>query len=364
MEIDISYLRKFPFDSIYYEITSYCNAQCSYCYNSSSGHGKYVPFFHIKDVMKQIFQMNPQTSVVLSGGEPLFHPNIREIVELVCQNHSEVTVITNAFLIDKMDSRTLLENCNIQVTIESMREELHDSIRGQGSFQNITRLQEYVPNIKHTKRILRVNLTRYNIRYIEDFMRFAVESGYTHISFGLLAIQGRALRDENAIDFEEDREICNNAIKLIKENAYRAQKNIVVEWKNCLPRTGCQLLNKENPGMALRIDAEGYVFPCLYFNDIDHSMGNIQTNCLQDIIKGEQFANLLNRLLYRESHMDSCRQCIWDKYCFKGCPALAFSKRGKLDEKIFCQFLKETFHDAIKLGAASMEGMKREHDIH
>lgn len=248
MEIDISYLRKFPFDSIYYEITSYCNAKCSYCYNSSSGHGKYVPFFHIKDVIKQIFQMNPQTSVVLSGGEPLFHPNIREIVELVCQNHSEVTVITNAFLIDKLDSRTLLENCNIQVTIESMREELHDSIRGQGSFQNITRLQEYVPNIKHTKRILRVNLTRYNIRYIEDFMRFAVESGYTHISFGLLAIQGRALRDENAIDFEEEREICNNAIKLIKENAYRASEKYCGRMEKLFTKDGMSIVEQREPG--------------------------------------------------------------------------------------------------------------------
>lgn len=364
MEIGISYLKKFPFDSIYYEITSYCNAKCSYCYNSSSENGKYVPFFRIKDVIKQAFQINSQTSVVLSGGEPLFHPDIGKIIELVCQDHSEATVITNAFLIDKLDCRTLLENCNIQVTIESMVEELHDAIRGQGSFQNIARLQEYVPNNKHTKRILRVNLTKYNIQYIKDFLQFAVGSGYTHISFGLLAIQGRALRDGNAIDFEKERDISDSAIKLIKECAVGVQEDIVVEWKNCLPRTGCQLLNKKNPGMALRIDVDGYVFPCLYFNDIDHSMGNIQTNCLVDVIKGEQFAKLLNRLLYRESHMDSCGQCVWNTYCFKGCPALAFSKHGKLDEKIFCQFLKETFHDAIKSGVTSMKGMKREHDIY
>ena len=54
--------------------------------------------------------------------------------------------------------------------------------------------------------------------------------------------------------------------------------------------------------------------------------------------------------------VQTCALPIWDKYCFKGCPALAFSKRGKLDERIFCQFLKEAFHDAIKMGAASKEG--------
>lgn len=364
METGIPHLERFLFDSIYFEITSYCNGKCPYCYNSSSEYGKHIPLSCIMDVMEQALQLNPQTSFVLSGGEPLLHPDIGEILEKANRNRFEVTVITNAYMLDKIKCCALLENCNIQVTIESITEESHDLIRGRGSFRNIARLQEHIPNRRHMKRILRVNLTRDNVCHIKDFALFAIKSGYTHLSFGFLVIQGRALKDGNAIDFEEERDICDNAIKLIKECADKTRGNLIVEWKNCYPRTGCQLLDKNNPAMALRIDAEGYMFPCLYFNDISHSMGNIRVNRIQDIIHGEQFADLLNRLLLRESHIDSCRQCIWHTCCFKGCPALAFSKYGKLDEKIFCGFLKETFHHAIRRCTAFEEGMNREHDIY
>lgn len=46
--VDISYLDKFEFNSVYFEITSRCNAKCSYCYNNST---QKVVIFHTKKLL-------------------------------------------------------------------------------------------------------------------------------------------------------------------------------------------------------------------------------------------------------------------------------------------------------------------------
>ena len=50
-KVETSYLDKFEFNSIYFELASRCNARCSYCYNSSTSMGKDIPYDKIIDVI-------------------------------------------------------------------------------------------------------------------------------------------------------------------------------------------------------------------------------------------------------------------------------------------------------------------------
>lgn len=347
-ELQISFLDKYNFNSVYFEITSYCNAKCPYCYNNSSRKGKHVPFSNIIDVIQQAYRINPKTSFVFSGGEPLLHPNIIDIISYTQQYDSDVTIITNACLIKKMSFYDVLKKCNIQVTIETLNEREHDSVRGIQSFNNIVNLQNYVPNIYNKKRILRVNLTESNINYIEKFAEFAHANQYTILSFGFLVNQGRGKNNKDVLDYEEDNKICLQAINDIKKCSEKYKNVLVIERKNCYPKLGCELIDKKNPSMSLRIDANGDTFPCLFFFHKNHSLGNIYFKSLFDILKGQQFLELLNSLLYRESHIENCKYCIWEKQCRKGCPALAFSTHNTLNERISCSFNKEAFEKVIK----------------
>lgn len=99
--VDRLYLSKFEFNSFYFEITSKCNGKCSYCYNDSLNDGTNVPFLKIKSVIEQAYQINPKTEVVFSGGEPLMHPNISDILDIGFEKGLDITIITNAYLIKK-----------------------------------------------------------------------------------------------------------------------------------------------------------------------------------------------------------------------------------------------------------------------
>lgn len=353
-QVDISYLSKFEFNSIYFEITSKCNAKCSYCYNNSLQNGTYVPYSKIKNIIEQAYQINQKTDFVFSGGEPLMHPNISDIVAFGCKNQSDITIITNGYLLKKTADVDNFYKCNFQVTIDTLDKRLHDSIRGTGSFSNIADLQRYMPNTNNKRRILRVNLSRDNLKYIKEFSEFALNNLYSILSFGFLVDQGRGKGNKNVLDYDNDDDwaLCLQAIGEIKKYADKFKNQLIIERKNCYPKTGCELVNLKKPSMAIRIDPDGYVFPCLYFRDIHHSLGNINDNTITEILNGQIFLNLINSLLYRESHIDSCKDCIWDKQCFKGCPALAYSRFDSLDKEISCSFMKDTFEKALRSRSA------------
>lgn len=350
LKVEMSYLDKLEFNNIYFELTSRCNANCSYCYNSSTSMGRDIPYNKIIDIMRQAYMINSKTDFVLSGGEPLLHSNIIDIINFACSNNSDVTLISNAYLLKKMSVYEVLSKCNIQVTLDSLNHVKHDNVRGEGSFDNIKNMQNIIPNLYNKKRILRVNLTRNNTQYINDFCKFAINNGYTILSFGFLVNQGRGQGNPLIIDYdiEEDKNIWLEVIHTIKECSETYKNEIVIERKNCYPKTGCELVNRKNPSMALRIAANGNAFPCLYFTDEKHSMGNIFNSSLIEILKGRRFLELINLLLFREDNIEGCKRCIWDKQCFKGCPALAFSKYNSFENEISCSFLKETFDKAIK----------------
>ena len=350
MMVDKSYLEKFDFSNIYFEVTSRCNAHCSYCYNSSTSRGKDIPYETILDVMQQAYDINKKTNFVLSGGEPLLHTNIVDIVDFACNHDSEVTLITNGYLLKTMSQHNSLSECNIQVTLDTLDCIQHDNVRGTGSFSNIKNLQNIISNAHNKKRILRVNLTRNNVDQINAMCMFAINSGYTILSFGFLVNQGRGQGNSFVInyDVEDDKKIWAEAIQVIKKCSDQYKNEIIIERKNCYPKMGCELVNFKRPSMALRIAADGNAFPCLYFSEMQHSLGNIYDNSLIEILKGDRLLNLINLLFYREENMESCLGCIWNKQCFKGCPALAFSEHGTFDDKISCSFLKEAFDKAVK----------------
>ena len=329
-EINKAYLNKFEFKSLYLEITSKCNGKCSYCYNNSSLLGEHIPYDKIVDIINQAYIVNPKTSFVLSGGEPLLHPNFLDILNFLHDHNSAVTVVTNASLLNNTAINKALQKCNIQVTIESLNQTEHDSIRGVSSFENIKNLQNNIPNLYNLQRILRVNLMKKSIMYIKEFAEFAISNGFNILSLGFLVSQGRGRNSAEIIDYEDDHYIWNEALKEIKDISARYEGELIVERKNCYPRVDCELTYLKRPSMAVRIDAKGNVFPCLYFFDPQHSMGNIYDQSLSSILKGDRFLALLNSLFYREKSIASCKQCIWDKQCRKGCPALAYSKYQRI----------------------------------
>ncbi|HEX8155397.1 MAG TPA: radical SAM protein, partial [Thermoanaerobaculia bacterium] len=64
--------------SVLLELTYRCNLDCFFCYNDLGLRGKPLAFAQYETLLRELAAMNVMT-VVLSGGEPLAHPDFFRI---------------------------------------------------------------------------------------------------------------------------------------------------------------------------------------------------------------------------------------------------------------------------------------------
>ncbi|WP_323792646.1 radical SAM protein [Nocardioides sp.] len=114
-----------------------CNLACLYCCAESSP--KAAARRLDPDVVGPLFaQFREQggKELLLTGGEPFMHPQLGELVDAA--EGLERTILTNAMVFHRGRRRELLESIDrsvvMQVSLDSATPEIHDKMRGAGSW--------------------------------------------------------------------------------------------------------------------------------------------------------------------------------------------------------------------------------------
>ena len=113
------------------EVTDRCNLVCRHCY-LGDGSGKELGLSTINGVLDELGQMGG-LRLILTGGEPLLHPQFSEINMMVMGRPFRTILVTNATQIDDRIAEALRFN-EVQVSLDGM-EKGHDYLRGAGSFK-------------------------------------------------------------------------------------------------------------------------------------------------------------------------------------------------------------------------------------
>ena len=82
------------------QITQKCNLHCAHCFANASGTGTEMSLELIQNKILPQLLKNQVVKITLTGGEPLCNPQIKDIVQLLLDNHIGVSICTNATLID------------------------------------------------------------------------------------------------------------------------------------------------------------------------------------------------------------------------------------------------------------------------
>ena len=143
--------RQFPLSQIYFYLTEGCNLACRHCWIAPKyqGRGKKgkknpAPYLDFELFTSIIAQAKPlgHTSVKLTGGEPLLHPDIRRILEHLKEQGLGVTVETNGVLCTKELARAIASCRNpfVSVSLDGVDAPTHEWVRGvPGSFKAAVR---------------------------------------------------------------------------------------------------------------------------------------------------------------------------------------------------------------------------------
>ena len=91
------------------EITRRCDFNCRYCYQTSDPSSDKT-VFQIENELRVILRLRKTDTVFISGGEPLLHPELENIVSMVKDHHVKPVLMTNGNRLNEEKLMSLKKN--------------------------------------------------------------------------------------------------------------------------------------------------------------------------------------------------------------------------------------------------------------
>jgi GTP 3',8-cyclase len=157
-------------------MTEQCNLACFYCHNEGQPKGSEYLSDYLFDIAVAMSRQPEVEKVILSGGEPLLHPRVLELVELVSPHVARTSLITNGLLLTPSLAQSLASAglSKVRLGVDSFRK---DKPRPSvGYLDEPFSIDEAVGAVREAGLAIEVNvvLTRFNQREVSQFLQWAV----------------------------------------------------------------------------------------------------------------------------------------------------------------------------------------------
>lgn len=302
------YLKKqISLKEIYPHLTHNCNLNCTYCYDKNNFSNKYLD----KTVMSSIIEFiksNKVERVVLTGGEPLLHPNVEKIINILKDNKITVHLLTNGTLIHKYVS--VIDKVDlIIISLDSDKSINRVGLNGIKLINTINALPTKIKN----KILLRSVISKGEENNIKT---------------------NKILSENLGVSFTWIPRIPNN----IGEIKYYPSTNNI---ENIDTFEGTQVLS--NCGACsnvIAIDPNGDIYPCQNLIDPNMKICNILDKNINNVYKESKVVNSFLDL--NVNFINKCNNCNIKYFCGSGCRAISYRVYGSIYDNIdfMCTFLK------------------------
>lgn len=262
-------------------VTERCNSRCVTCDYWRHGRAD-VTLESVAGLLPSLEQLGTQL-VVLSGGEPLLHPDWAPIAQLLRANGLKVWLLTSGLSLAKHARRAAALFDAITVSLDGTDAVTYAAIRGLDAFDNVCEGVRAAAALGVAPS-LRVTLQRANFRHLPAFVELARELGARQISFLAVDIAnphafGRtsdygtdlALRPEDLPVFEELLDIIEQRHAEDFRSGFIAEspqkmRRILQYFSAILGRTPYPAVRCNAPEFSAVIDAQGRAQPCFFIS--------------------------------------------------------------------------------------------------
>ncbi len=317
---------------VQWHLTERCNLACAHCYQEGRRTDE-MPLGEIKAAITEIeemlrawsdtYRIDFSPSFNITGGEPFLHQDIYEILEELRRRHFEVYLLSNGTLITREKAMLLawLGIKGVQVSIEGP-EEIHDSIRGKGSFASslngICRLRD--AGIKVS---LNVTLSDINAAHFREIIALSSSLGVQSLGFSRLVPSGRgaALLDRT-LGKERVRELYRSifsletgSLRIVTGDPVASQMSRIDDASDAgsVPLGGCAAAVS-----GFTILPDGTITPC---RRLPIPIGNVRTDSLREVWATSA---VLEALRNKGRYEGKCGKCNRWANC-RGCRAIAYA---------------------------------------
>ena len=322
-------------NSIYFYITEGCNLRCQHCWinppyekNNKAGDFPYVGLKLFKDIVNQGKKLGAY-SVKLTGGEPLIHPEIEEILDFIKEEGLGLTVETNGTVCTPEIAKKIKQcrNCLASVSLDAAEAKEHEFVRGvKGSFEKaLSGFRNLVKAGIKTQLIMAV--IRRNRDQMEELVRLAEKEGADSVKFTFVSSTGR---DKNTLNDEmltleeiiETGKWINDEL-IPKSNIYIAYAHPMAfrSFKQALSRGSgsCGIFN------TVGVLGSGKYALCGIGQTVPEMVfGDAKKDQLVDIWNNNPTINEIRERLPRDLK-GICADCIFKKACLGSCIAMNYA---------------------------------------
>jgi len=344
--------QKYPLNQIYFYLTKGCNLRCRHCWIATQYQSpdQSYPSLDLDLFQSIIQQAKPLglTSVKLTGGEPLLHPYIFEILEFIRSEELGLTMETNGTLCTPELAKEIAKskNCNVSVSLDGADAETHEWVRGvKGSFESAI---EGIRNLVRAglKPQIIMTVMKHNQEHMEPLIRLVESLRAGSIKFNLVqpVAKGNHLHTMNeTLSIEE---LIN--LGQYVETTLSTLTDLPLDHPPAFRALG-KLFGSEGKGLSvcgilniLGVLADGSYALCGIGETIPELVfGHAAKDHLADIWKKTPLLNELREGL-PEKVEGICSNCLMKKVCMGNCIALNYySTRNLWAPFWYCEKAKE-----------------------
>lgn len=316
--------------SVHVDLTYRCNERCIHCYLDHEDHGE-MKTDEIKNVLEQLAQSGT-LFLTLSGGEIFLRDDLFELLEFARSLHFDISLKTNALLIDAERARKLraLSVRRIQISIYSAEPAVHDAItKVRGSLERtltaIRFLQAEGLQVKIACPLMKQNLMAYR-----NVQALAAELGVPYVldmtitpkmdgDMGLLQLRNPV---QDLLPILQDPTL--NPPSSSQDSAQTAQLTTGSATSSGIESHAYEDIPCSAGHNSCYISPYGEVFPCV---QMPVATGNLRQQRFEEIwFKSPEMERVR---AVRESQLPVCSKCSIRQYCER-CPGLAQMEGGDL----------------------------------
>lgn len=336
----------------YLEIASKCNLHCKHCYNNSTAENTLLLSRKTILTCLEFFEGMGVRDLSISGGEPLLHPDVVDILRDAHERGFRTLLATNGTLLsEELVKRISPYVRYYQISVDGDKP-AHEAVRGAGSYEAAFRgIGQLCSQGLQKRTRLRMTISRINYNSIPRLIEEAVRLELEAVHFSVVRSQGRA--EEN---FEEALRLSDQClVQLYQEvRTLRRQYKGVIDISRLDVDGGeCGLL-KDDAVIKPRIDVYGNVYPCEGYLDSESGLGNLKEG-LSTVFSDKRVRGYIDRLKQVRSQASECAACYWGKFiCSRGCPAEAHRLGNDAGTDGLCKVRKAIWKGRLHAHGASV----------
>lgn len=337
---------------LFWELTEGCNLKCIHCraVAQPERNSDELTTPQMYRIIDQIAEF-AKPILILTGGEPLYRPDIFDIARYAVKRDLQVALASNGTLIDHFIAKQikLAGVKRVAISLDGATADTHDSFRGiPGSFEAALRGAKHL--VEHGIPVqFNTTITRHNEAELQQLFDLVREKGAVALHLFMLVPVGCGVQiaddqllsaeryeeiltwfyeKSQAVNFEVKATCAPHYYRIMRQQAKKTGQRITAQThgmsavtKGCLAGTGVGFISHK-----------GIVQPCGY---LPVAAGDLKQQTMREVWEASP---LFAQLRSIDQLQGKCGVCEFVKVC-SGCRARAFAQTGNLMEaEPFCTY--------------------------